>query len=183
MRRTHWLFFVLLLSFGQVEAPVAAQQRRPVVDTIAVHFPLPGADCALFPAKAALPPWNPTAPLPTKRFTPSRGQVRAVEKALQGLSLERVNERPETGYYAGYAALIKQHLPDYQRQYFGFYSPQGHRCFFINFFVERLDEPAGYVPRWLRTPMITHDGGSAYWSIFYDLTTRTFYQFEHNVEG
>lgn len=163
--------------------PGAAPSPRSAADTVAQHYQLPGADCALFPAAAALPADVAARTPHTGRFTPTRQQVAAVEQALRGVALGKVNAQPESSYYAHYPALIEKQLGAYQRQYFGFYNPQGHPCLFLNFFIEHLDEPVGQVPRWLRAPVRAYDGGAAFWSIYYDLTTRAFYRFQHNSEG
>lgn len=163
--------------------PGAVLPPRSVADTVAQRYQLPGADCALFPAAAALPADVAARTPHTGRFTPTRQQVAAVEKDLRGVALGKVNAQLESSYYAHYPALIEKQLGMYQRQYFGFYNPQGHPCLFLNFFIERLDEPAGRVPRWLREPVRAYDGGAAFWSIYYDLITRAFYRFQHNSEG
>ncbi|SET75006.1 hypothetical protein [Hymenobacter actinosclerus] len=183
MRRSLWLLLRLLLLVRLPALPVAAQQLPPPPDTIAVPYRLRQADCALFPAAATLPPeLAKLAPSPG-RFTPTRRDVRTAEKALRRVSLARVNAQLQPAYYAQYPALIQQHLADYRRQYFGFVNPEGHRCLFLNLFIEQREEVLGSVPFWLRQAVWTYDGGSAYWSICYDLTTHSFYDFRHNDEG
>ena len=102
---------------------------------------------------------------------------------MRRVALDRVNAKPENPYYAAYPGRIQAHLAEYQRQYYGFLTPQGHRCLFINLFYEPREEAAGQVSFWLRGVGKMYDGGEAFWSIYYDLTTLTFFDFDHNNEG
>jgi len=178
----HYLVAVWTLN-ELINPPVAAQPHSATKDTIAVHYQLPAADCALFPAAASLPTHIQETTPCTGRFTPTRPHVVRAERALRKVSLEQVNPEPEASYYAGYPALIKKQLGTYQRQYYGFYNSQHHPCLYINFFLEKVEEPPGQVPRWLRAPIFFYDGGPALWSIYYDVTLRQFYGFRHNSEG
>lgn len=90
---------------------------------------------------------------------------------------------PSLSYYANYSAIIQENLKQYQRQYYGFYNPQHQPCLFINFFIERYEEAPGRPATWLRRLVYTHDGGAAFWHIYYNATTKKFYDFSHNVEG
>lgn len=177
------LLLTVLLLFGLPRAPLQAQNGPSAPDTVAVRYTLPGADCALFPATAAWPFWLDDQTPRIGRFTPSRRQVRRTEKALRQVALDRVNAEPETSYYAAYPARIHAQLAVYQRQYYGFINPQGHHCLFINLFNEPREEAPGRVPFWLQGAIRAFDGGEAFWSIYYDLNTRTFFKFGHGSEG
>lgn len=177
-----YLLLAFIVRIG-LNVPAMAQQPQVTADTVATRYQLPGADCALFPANASLPfSVDESNPL-TRRFTPTHQQVAATEKALGMVNLATVNPNPEAVYYAKYPALIKAHLAKYRRQYFGFYSLKHHPCLYINLFDEQVVELPGTVPYWLRSIVVTYDGGAAFWSIYYDLTTRKFYKFHHNSEG
>lgn len=160
-----------------------AQHLRVAADTIATPYQLPNADCALFPAAAALPGYVDAHTPRIGRFMPTGKQVAITEKALVKVEISAVNLLPEADYYAKYPALIKAHLAKYRRQYVGFYNPEHHPCLYINLFDEQVEEVPGAVPHWLRYIIVTYDSGPAYWSIYYDLTTRKFYNFQHAVEG
>ncbi|OWP61934.1 hypothetical protein CDA63_16965 [Hymenobacter amundsenii] len=183
MRLYTRLLFSLLLLVGLPALPGTARPLLSISDTIAAPYRRRRAEYALFPAVATLPPRLAALAPPPGRFTPTPRDARTAEKGLRRVSLARVNAQPEHAYYAQYPALIQQHLAQYRRQYYGFFNPEGHRCLFINLFLEQREEPPGSVPFWLREAVWTHDGGSAYWSICYDLTTRAFYDFRHNSEG
>jgi hypothetical protein len=159
-------------------------QNRPVpADTVAAHIQLPGADCGLFPAAARLPNFLDYYVTRTGRFTPTLPQAIEVEQALPTAQLQKLYEHPITSYYAAYPVIIKQHLPEYQRQYYGFYNELHQPCLFINFFIEHIESTPNTVPNWLCYYIHTHDGGAAFWSIYYNLTTHKFYRFSHNLEG
>lgn len=176
------IFSALLALLFIVEFQAVAQQVS-IVDTIAARYQLPSADCAAFPATARLPWFLDDSILHATRFTPSKHQIVRTEKALLKVDLAHINNQLASSYYVKYSAIITQQLPLYQRQYFGYYNSQGHPCLYINLFILQLEEPPGYVPYWLRTIVKMHDGGASFWSIFYDLKTRRFYNFSHNSEG
>jgi hypothetical protein len=175
---------LLAVIVSIVPLAAIAQVASTPKDTVATRVQLPGADCALFPAGASFARYLEDDSLVTKRFTPTRHQVAAAEKALLTVRLQEAYERPVSSYYAQYPAIIKQNLAKYQRQYYGFYNKKNQPCLYINLFyepyVERSSKP---VPYWLRALIYTHDGGPAYWHIYYNLGTRTFYNFSHNSEG
>ena len=179
----HRFLLAALLPFGLLLPPLRAQKAPSLPDTVAVRYTRPGADCALFPAAATFPTWQNARTPRLGRFTPSHHAVRVTEHALSRVALDHVKGPPKTSYYADYPRLIHAHLTKYQRQYYGFVNPQGHRCLFINLFIEEREEVPGYVPFWLRNPIMVYDGGAAFWSIYYDLTTHNFYDFSHNLEG
>jgi len=183
MHPTHRFLLAALLLFGLLRPPLRAQKAPSLPDTVAVRYSRPGVDCALFPAAATFPNWQDALTPRIGRYTPPRHAVRVVERALRRVALDHVNGPPKTSYYAGYPRLIHARLAEYRRQYYGFVSPEGHRCLFINLFIEQREEVPGYVPFWLRSPVMVYDGGAAFWSIYYDLTTHNFYNFSHNLEG
>ena len=172
---------LLFFLFGQ---PASAQLLPESKDTIATRYQLPGADCALFPVGARMGYWySEENLLSTGRFTPTCAQATAAEEALKIIRLETVYAHQPSSYYAGYPKIIKQRLPKYQRQYFGFYNIQHQPCLYINFFIEEWVEVPGTTPHWLCTPIEVADGGADFWRIFYNLTTHKFYNFSHGLEG
>jgi hypothetical protein len=178
-------FFSLLLLLSGACVPLAhAQSLILSRDTIATRLLLPGADCALFPVDARLPNWLDISVTRNERFTPTSSQAAQVEKALPDAQLQKLYEHSPPSYYASYPTIIKQHLPNYQRQYYGFYNKRHQPCLVINFFYEpNIERPSNPIPYWLRAPISMSDGGPAYWSIYYNLTTHRFYNFSHNLEG
>ena len=179
-------FLLLSLLVGHLLAlPTAAQTLPAPKDTVATRYQLPGADCALFPAAAAFPEnkLGDIYELGMQRFTPTQEQVYATEQLLKAIRLDQVSYRYEfTDYYDNYPAIIKKNLANYKRQYYGFYNAAHHACLFINFFTEYKEEihPPLY---WLHHPVRVYDGGWAFWSIYYDLTDKKFFLYEHNSEG
>jgi hypothetical protein len=53
----------------------------------------------------------------------------------------------------------------------------------VHFFAAAVEEHPGYTPRWLREAIQAVDGGTAFWSIKYNLETQKFYDFEVNSVG
>ncbi|UOQ70079.1 hypothetical protein [Hymenobacter cellulosilyticus] len=176
-------FLSLLVLLSTFHHLVIAQATPARGDTIATHYFLPQADCASFPAAAKLRRYQETLLKDRRRFTPKKTQIVKTEKALAQADLGRINSRPANSYYAEYPVIIKEQLPKYKRQYYGFYNTESQPCLFINFFIEDREESPNRVPSWLTDFRWTYDGGSAYWSVYYNLKTQKFYDFNHNVEG
>jgi hypothetical protein len=175
-------FFCILLVVG---LPIfAGAQDHPLPsDTIATHYQLLGADCALFPAVARLPQYLDYWVTRTGRFTPTQQQVAAVEKQLPTAPLEKLYDHRPTSYYVSYPSIIRQNIAKYQLQYFGLYNEAHQPCLFINLFIENVKYEPNTIPGWLIYPIHQYDGGAAYWSIYYNLSTQRFYNFRHNLEG
>jgi hypothetical protein len=186
----HALFCGLALSSTPILA-LAAQVQPATTDTIATRYQLPGADCALFPVAARLPDWIPEKRLAQRcRFMPTAPQVTTTEKALATVQLLGVNPGTKTSQDSTYARNITRRLGQYQRQYFGFYNERKQPCVFINFLSEYpftpeeaglRPQPPGYVPYWQRRYIFIGDGGDDQWSIYYNLTTGSFYRYWHNL--
>ncbi|TGE29252.1 hypothetical protein [Hymenobacter metallicola] len=172
--------FVLIHLSGRL---TNAQSLSAPNDTIATQYSLPQANCASFPAAAVPRMFDEELLKNVKRFTPSKTQITKTEKALQQVDFGRINAKPQKSYYAEYITIIKQHLPKYKRQYYGYYNAEGHACLFINLFIENREEAPNRVPSWLTDFRWAYDGGTAYWSVYYDLKAQKFYQFGHNGEG
>jgi hypothetical protein len=157
------LLLLSLLASSGLALPAAAQTLPASKDTVATHYQLPGADCALFPAAAEIT-YRIGGGFPvTGRFKPTRNQVRKVEHALPDVDLAKfLRQQPASmqQYYAAYPGIIKANLSKYQRQYYGFYNVQHQPCLYLNFFyepgVERSSQP---IPYWLRAPIEMNDGG------------------------
>jgi hypothetical protein len=176
-------FFTVLLLVHIYLAPASAQTRPTPKDTIATRYQLLEADCALFPAAASFTPNGEETVPNTGRFTPTRQQVAMAEKALPTVRLQDIYAAPPLSYYTNYPTVIKENLKQYQRQYYGFYNTQHQPCLFINFFVEHYEEVPGQPAIWLRRRIRVYDGGAAFWRVYYNVTTHTFYNFSHNLEG
>ena len=176
--------FLLLLAGGVGQSALA--QAAPA-DTVATRVQVLGVDCALFPARATFPrsdteddEYKPGM----KRFTPTTEQVTATEQALLGVQLDRVKGRIEPNdYYDAYPRIIKKHLKEFQRQYYGFYNQQQHACVFVNFFLEKREVGAPESSVWLTQPITLMDGGWQYWSVYYDLTAHKFFHYAHAEQG
>ena len=178
--------FSLLLATSFLTHSAAAQVVSAPKDTIATRVQLPGADCALFPAAAKMEHQMEEEMPNTGRFMPTRQQVVAVEHLLPSVTLEKVYDPkagPAGGYYANYPLTIKQSLPKYQRQYYGFYNSAHQPCLFINFFIESYEDVTGRPAVWLYRRIFFFDGGATLWRIYYNLATHKFYNFSHNMEG
>ena len=155
---------------------------------IATRYQRPGANCALFPAVAEFYPPIEGMTEPTKRFTPTTLQVDEVEDTLPSIKLETLlfDNRPHK-YGVEHELEINRRLAQYRRQYYGFYNDEQHPCLFVNFFYFRLDKDKEFAtkyptktPSWLKYHVLANDGGVLFWFVFYDLTTKRFYNFDHN---
>ncbi|MGI4875770.1 MAG: hypothetical protein ACRYFX_31825 [Janthinobacterium lividum] len=180
--------FLLLALLASGGLPTAfAQPATTPADTVATRLQLPKADCALFPAAATIPSsdvFESDYKPGMERFAPTAEQVTQAEAALPAVQFDRVSARPEpTDNYDDYPVIIKKHLADYQRQYYGFIDKHKHPCLFINFFIEKHDDVPGQPPYWLNHAVRLQDGGWEYWSIYYDLNAHKFFHFEHSQEG
>jgi hypothetical protein len=167
------LLLLSLLAGSALALPVAAQVHRYPVPAFMQpqHYQLPKADCAIFPAAAALDVAALGSP---GRFTPTTQQVDSVEYALATVDLNRVNAEPELPGYEAYPQLIKKKLPQYRRQYFGFYNSLNHSCLHITFIKADLADAF-----WLQWREKVFDAGPDYWTVCYDASAKVFYTFEH----
>ena len=175
-----FLLFLLLAS-------AAGRSARAQADTVATRARVLGVDCALFSARATFPrsdteedEYKPGM----KRFTPTTEQATAAEQALLAVQLDHVSARPETNdYYDDYPRIIKKHLKEFQRQYYGFYTKQNHACLYINSFLEKHEAGSAEASAWLTQPVPILDGGWEYWSVYYDLTAHKFFHYAHAHEN
>lgn len=186
----HKLLWILVGLLG-LPCCAAAQGQPSPADTIATRLQLPQADCALFPAGARLPAWLQVTRRQASRFTPAATQAQAAEQALQHLNLLAVNPGSKTSQDSVYAQKISQRLGQYHRQYFGFYNSRKQPCLFINLVADfpftpeeagLRPTPPGYVPYWLQQYLYLGDGGDDHWSIYYNLATKKFYRYWHNLD-
>lgn len=137
---------------------------------------MPEADCAIFPAAAAVDvPLD--SPLPG-RFTPTVPQIDSAERALATVALGRINAAAQPAGYAHYPDLIRKQMSQYKRQYFGYYNLMNHPCLYISFAIVPPAETT-----WLATSYRVFDAGPDYWTVRYNLVTGTFYAFEHGGVG
>lgn len=179
-------FLVFLLVAGSAGQSALAQVADPT-DTLATHLQLPGADCAVFAAQSAFPHSDTEEDeykLDMKRFTPTTEQVTAAEQALLTVQLDHVSASTESNDdYDAYPRIIKKHLKEFQRQYYGFYNKQQHACLFINLFLEKHEEGVAESTAWRTHVVQVMDGGWEYWSVYYDLTAHKFFHYAHAQQG
>lgn len=155
---------------------LAAQQPLPT-KAIATRYQLPGADCALFPA--AMSSWDGTTqPKPTGSFTPTKQQVVLAESLLASHLHFLADTFSTIGYGYGCKEVLKN-LPNYRRQYFGFYNSQHEPCLGINSFVANKF----FEFLWLQQPIDVEDGGTDFWHIYFNLSTQRFFSFNYNSQG
>lgn len=167
------LLLLSLLASSALALPAAAQVHRYPVPAFmeAQHYQLPKADCAIFPAAAALDDAVLCSP---GRFTPTTQQVDSVESALATVDLSRINSEPESPGYETYPQSIKKQLPQYKRQYFGFYNSLNHACLHITFIKAYLVDAF-----WLQWHEKVFDAGPDYWTVCYDASANVFFGFRH----
>jgi hypothetical protein len=114
-------------------------------------------------------------------FVPTQNEIAALEARLPA-ALEA--QRQRTG----------PPVADYYRQYIGIIRSGERRAVYVNAFprshLKRLNDLLPRLPgamntdadsvAWRRDPILVCDGGRAYWSVEFDLSTAAFYRFEHN---
>ena len=121
-----------------------------------------------------------------KRFTPTNEDILLAETILkeqiEKVNTPRINQLKPSQY-------IDKNINKYFRQYLGYYNENGNRIIHINlawdkFSIfdrikgdedQRLDFSSGY--------NFVQDGGSRYWNVNVDLTTKTLYGMSVNGEG
>lgn len=120
------------------------------------------------------------------RFTPSKEDIALAEAVLRA-QIRKVNDRHLN--QLGRRQYIENNLDNYFRQYVGFFNEQGERVVYMNSHWDRfslLDRLKGYWDSRLAYDSdysITHDGGSRYWSVYVNLSTRTLYGLSVNGYG
>jgi hypothetical protein len=170
------LLLLSLLACSALALPVAAQTQLTMNDLMAVPVKVRGADCALFPAAALFDTLDlRVSQVNPFRFTPTRQQVEATENqlAVGGIRAIRTPLSPPDSANLAY---IQTHLPDYKRQYFGFYNEKHQACIFIQLFE-------GGRPDWLYHHLVFLDGGASIWEVCYNLDTQQFYFFGYHSEA
>jgi hypothetical protein len=143
---------------------------------MATSVKVQGAACALFPAVAPFDTIGLRGAKSTPyRFTPTRQQAEAAENQLRagGIYAIRAPLSPPDSLNLAY---IQKHLPDYKRQYFGFYNAQHQPCLFIQLFENETAD-------WLYHHLLVLDGGASVWEVCYNLDTRQFYFFGYHSEA
>lgn len=179
--------FLLAFLWLSLQQPAAAQLVLARSDVVATHLQLSGADCALFPAAAALPPlyFNETCS-PLERFTPTPQQLALVEKTFLPSGIQQLAAGPNVDlvdYDKEKRVFIYRNLKKYYRQYYGFYNCQHQQCLYINCFLgdDVADGPIyDIAPYWLRSTVCMLYGGANYWSITFNLATQELYGFRYN---
>jgi len=167
------LLGLLFFSLSIQAATAQIHNYPPPAFMLPRHYQSPRADCAIFPAAAAV-----DAPLDSPslgRFTPTSQQIDSAEQALATVELSRINAEAEPAGYSDYPRLIKKQLPQYKRQYFGYYNLMNHPCLYIVFAIVQPTDTS-----WLKASYRVFDAGPDYWTVRYNLATKTFYAFEHS---
>jgi hypothetical protein len=112
------------------------------------------------------------------RFTPTQKDIAFAENILRE-QIEKAN-KPHTNQF-GKRQYIEKNLSKYFRQYVGLINKQGERIIHVNLHWERFtlkDRIKGYWDDRLDYTSdfsTVFDGGSRYWSINVNLTTKTLY--------
>jgi hypothetical protein len=112
------------------------------------------------------------------RFTPDKNDIVLAETILKQ-QIDSINN-PRVNQF-GREEYIDENLSKYFRQYVGFINEQGHRVVHINFYWDRvsvIERAKGYRDGRLGYSSdfaLVFDGGSRYWNINVDLTTKTLY--------
>ena len=136
------------------------------------HYKTKGFDCVIFPEN-----YVGLGIGETKRFTPLRTDIDLAEKALARdlalLNKDKINQGKD------YGPIIHKNLKKYKRQYLGFIDEKGNRILFINCFWAKEDNSS----LWEEEMMIVLDGGSYYWSVYYNLDKGELYQLMVNGES
>ena len=112
----------------------------------------------------------------TDHFTPTEKMIFDLEKQLKSEIRKLTSNAPNQG--KGLGPKIHRNLDKYFRQYIGLIDEKGTNYILINFVwatsgVLDAKDPLTY---WIKV----HDGGSNFWSIKYDLSTKTFFDGEVN---
>jgi hypothetical protein len=100
--------------------------------------------------------------IPGQRFTPTRQEIDQAEKSLAN-HLKTLNN-PLVNQSS--TPIIHNNLNNYKRQYFGYIDKDGNRILLINCFWAKDKDDTGH---WLRDRIMTHDGGSYYWKVKFNL--------------
>jgi hypothetical protein len=181
------LFLVLLLSGCRASLPLSLPALT-IFPTANPH--LLGVKSADFRGTiftdSATKEFGPTTPPPSPRFTPSREDIQACEillaSQLQQANTPRLNQ-------GGNNPILEKCLSHYFRQYVGFLDKRGSRIIHINFYWDeysQADKLKGYADQRLTydSPYaLVFDGGSYYWQVNVNLTTRLLSDLQVNGEG
>lgn len=134
---------------------------------------------AIFPNTYDLP-YSENPPL-EKRFTPTTDQIHELETKLKS-QIKKLNSGT---HYDG--PNIHKRLRNYVRQYIGYINDKGEKIIYISARWDGYslwDWIRGYskpTDDWKEDWIITFDGGSRYWQVKYNLSTKQF--FEYGVNG
>lgn len=117
------------------------------------------------------------------KFTPSKQEIVLAEQILKE-QIEKANQRRMNQF--GRKQYIHRNLNKYFRQYAGFINENGDRVIHINFYWDRhtlFDRIKGYWDDRLEYTSdyaVVMDGGSRYWNVNVNLTTKTLYNLSVN---
>jgi len=111
-----------------------------------------------------------------KRFTPSKEEISAAEKALKSqlkeLNSDKLNQSD--------TPVIDKNLKKYRRQYFGYTNDKGEKILFINCFWRKEKDESSL---WLKEQIRVMDGGSNYWNIKFNVEKNVLFDLEVNGYG
>lgn len=151
---TLFLFCLFGLASGQTNKK----------ETVAENYKTKQFNCAIFPSTYIdLPAIGSIV-----RFTPTHADIDKAELALKNKLALLVKDNP---------AVYKK-LKQYRRQYIGFINEDGQKILIINCMRTKDEETS---KDWLDKYIITLDGGSNYWTIYFNLDTDTL--FNLNING
>jgi hypothetical protein len=119
-----------------------------------------------------------------ERFTPSHEEIELVEMLIRRDLKKANHSKINQGLHLG--PVIHKRLNKYQRQYFGYVSPQGERIIYINciFFRYNLfDRLQGFErpdDKWKKQQIEVNDGGSYHWQIQVNLNKKELFGLQVN---
>jgi hypothetical protein len=107
------------------------------------------------------------------RFTPTFEEVERAEKLLKSRLPELNKDKISQGEKCG---NIEKELESYTRQYVGFINQKGNKIIWVNMLMHLRSVPSKHI-------IIVDDGGSNYWNVKIDITSRDVYDLEINGVG
>jgi len=110
-----------------------------------------------------------------KRFTPTVAEIELLEKTLMAQIKEINKNHPNQ---ISQKSNINKHLSKYRRQYFGIITPKGERSIHVNCFLKEKNDD--WQNKWKLELYEMFDGGSYYWRVNFNITTKVFFDFSTN---
>lgn len=108
-----------------------------------------------------------------ERFSPTKNEVLEAEEALNKDLAELNFKKPNQSS----SPVIHENLKKYKRQYFGYFNEKGEKILFINcFWNDKKDTEKSLLNGEVRV----FDGGSYFWQVEYNLTTKKLFNLQVN---